>query len=279
MLIGNPMIYRQLPVEMAISKTVAAGFEALELWPPQIAEFRTPALRGQLRDHLRSLGVEPLRLNCADCDYFQSLASSEDSAQALTGLQRHIDAVVDLGMSQLLTWEGRRPAGFSDADVDGPLLDATTNLFRQACQYGEQRGVELTVEVHPFTLGMRLGWLIELCNRLNDLPFSVTYDCCHFGVGLPNDYVAAIERLGRRIGHVHFSDSDLESSELHFAPGTGLLDLEGIVAALGRIDFEGTMMLDLWLYPLPDRGVEVGVPYVRRVCQTLGLGGRRTVKA
>lgn len=278
MLIGNPMIYRQLPVEMALAKTAAAGFDAVELWPPQIAEFRTPALRGQLRDHLRSIGLEPIRLNCADCNYFQSVTSQETSASALAGLRSHIDAAVDLGMSQLLTWEGRRPADYSDEEVDGRLLDATAQLFRQACEYGEQRGVELTVEVHPFTLGIRLDWLVELCDRLRDLPFSVTYDCCHFAVGLPEDYVSAIDRLGRRIGHVHFSDSDKQSSELHFAPGTGLLDLDAIVAALGRIGFDGTMMLDLWLYPMPDYGIEVGVPYVRRVCQTLGLGQPRAVR-
>jgi sugar phosphate isomerase/epimerase len=171
----------------------------------------------------------------------------------------------------VLTWEGRRPPECSDDDVNATLLDRTVNLFAHACQYARDRGVELTVEVHPFTLGIQVDWLMKLCDRLAGLPFSVTYDCCHFGVGLPEGYVEAIDRLGPRIGHVHFSDSDKQSSELHFAPGTGCLDLEAIVAALERISFHGTMMLDLWLFPLPDQGADIGVPYMRQVCKRLGL--------
>jgi sugar phosphate isomerase/epimerase len=270
MLIGNPMIYRQLPLEMALAKCVAAGYEALELWPPQIAECRTTQLRRQLNEYAQSLGADLIRLNCADREYFQTLGSREDASRALEGLIADIDMAAELGMSQLLTWEGR--AGrFSTGELFGRLLDDTTWLFQEACRYGSARGIELTIEVHPFTLGINLDWLASLCDRLSDQRFSVTYDCCHFAVGLPDGYIDAIDRLGRRIGHVHFSDSDAKSSELHFAPGAGCLDLDGIVEALRRIRFKGTMMLDLWLYPLPERGTEVGVPYVRRVCQSLGL--------
>ena len=45
MLIGNPMIFRDLPLEAALRQTKALGFDALELWPPQIAACRTDALR------------------------------------------------------------------------------------------------------------------------------------------------------------------------------------------------------------------------------------------
>lgn len=270
MLIGNPMIYRQLPIEMALAKCIDAGFDALELWPPQIAEFRTPALRRQLRDYVSSRGVKLIRLNCADRDYFQAMRTSDDVTKALQGLIADVDLAVDLGMSQLLTWEGRS-SQFSAEERFGRVLDDTVRLFQEACRYASDRGVELTVEVHPFTLGINLDWLVALCDRLSDQGFSVTYDCCHFAVGLPEGYLQAIDRLGGRIGHVHFSDSDAKSSELHFAPGTGRLDLDGIIEALRRVGFSGTMMLDLWLYPLPESGTAIGVPYVRRACQLLGL--------
>jgi sugar phosphate isomerase/epimerase len=103
--------------------------------------------------------------------------------------------------------------------------------------------------------------------------FGVTYDCCHFGVGLPDGYVEAIARLGHRIQHVHLSDSDRKSSELHFAIGKGSLELDEITAALKAIHFQGTMMLDLWLYPLPEAGTRLSLPYVIKVMKTLGLRG------
>ena len=274
MLIGNPMVFRKLPLEMALGKAVEAGYEALELWPPQIAECRTPELRRQLASRMAAMGIELIRLNCADRDYFQSLDSPEDVPDILSGLQADIDQAADLGMSQLLTWEGRRSESHTDADISGWLLDATAEMFQQACHYGRERGISLTVEIHPFTLGINVDWLIDLCDRVADSGFSVTYDCCHFAVGLPDDYIHAIVRLGKRIGHVHFCDSDKISSELHFAPGTGCLDLDGIVRALEQTGFDGTMMLDLWLYPLPEYGTEIGVPYVRDVIRRLKLGGK-----
>ncbi len=77
--------------------------------------------------------------------------------------------------------------------------------------------------------------------------------------------------MGRRIKHVHFADSDAKSSEVPFAPTTGCLDLDGIVDRLKQIGFAGTVMRDLWLEPDPDRGCRIGVPYVRKVIERLGL--------
>jgi sugar phosphate isomerase/epimerase len=271
MVIGNPMIFRQLPLEDALRKMVSLGYDAVELWPPQIQQCRTPALRKGLADFIASLGLKAVRLNAADPPYFQTLGSAADVAAVVAGLKADIDAAVELGMTQLLTYEGRIPHGATREDRFGWILDATVDLFRQALVHARTRGVSLSVEVHPFTLGIDTEWIVELCDRLDAPDFGVVYDCCHFGVGLPNDYIGAIRRLGRRIHHVHFSDSDKVSSELHYAPGTGCLDLTGIVAELKETGFKGSVMLDLWLYPLPEDGSRIGVPYVRQVCAELGL--------
>jgi sugar phosphate isomerase/epimerase len=269
MVIGNPMIFRQLPLEMALRKMVELGYDALELWPPQIRECRTPALRRRLAQQIASLGLKLVRLNAADPDYFQVLDSPADVPAILAGLKTDIDAAAELGMSQLLTYEGRRPANRRREDIFGWVLDETVNLFSQALGYARTKGVSLSIEVHPFTLGIDLDWLAALCDRLDAPDFGVVYDCCHFAVGLPDGYIDAIRRLGPRIHHVHFSDSDKLSSEVHYAPGTGCLDLPGIVAALKEVAFRGTMMLDLWLYPLPEEGSRLGVPYLVEVVRTL----------
>ena len=271
LLIGNPMVFRDMPLEDALRKMVDLGFDALELWPPQIEACRTEALCRQLVEFIDSLGLKALRLNVADRPYFQSLQPDMDDQSIVDGLKGDIDLAAALGMPQLLTWEGRRPNGLGHHDQYGWLLDRTAGIFEQAVAYGRTRNVELSVEVHPFTLGMDLDWIIALCDRIHGSDFGIAYDCCHFAVGLPEDYIHAIHRLGKRIKHVHFCDSDKVSSELHFAPGTGCLDLEGIVEALKTIGFEGTVMLDLWLYPLPELGSRMGVPYTRKVMARLGL--------
>ncbi len=273
MLIGNPMIFRDWPLEEALRKMAALGYDALELWPPQLTACRTDALRRQLAAHCATLGLPLVRLNSAGADDFGPWASPASAVGFLAGLQRDIDAAAALGMHEVLTWEGRAPAGATPDDLYGWVLHESVALFQAATAYARARGVRLSVEVHPFTLGIDLRWLHTLFERVGADDFGATYDCCHFGVGQPDTYVQAVTALGSRLHHVHFCDSDQASSELHFPPGRGQLDLAAIVAALRGIHYQGSMMLDLWLYPLPEEGSRVGVPYVREVMRTLGLPG------
>ena len=271
MVIGNPMIFRQLPLEQALQRMAELGYDALELWPPQIAECKTDALRRGLAEYIRSLGLKLVRLNAADPAYFKLLQAPEDVPHIVEGLKVDIDAAAALGISQLLTWEGRKPEGASRDEIYGWILDQTVSIFEQSLPYARKRGVSLFVEVHPYSLGIDVKWMVKVYDRLDADNFGVLYDCCHFGVGLPHGYIDAIHQLGHRITHVHFSDSDKVSSELHFAPGTGCLDLDGIVNALKQVGFHGTVMLDLWLYPLPEQGSRIGIPCVAMALKTLGL--------
>lgn len=280
MILANPMVFRQLPLEDALSKTRELGFRAVELWPPQLSAVSTPALRRRLADYLSTIELQPIRLNCADPEYFRRWTAdysfdsildyfkvwTEDYSfdSILDGLRRDIDFAHDLGMTQVLTWEGRPPAGLTREQKDGPLLDAATELFTKALAHARERNISLSLEIHPFTIGIDLAWTLTLCERLNANDFGVTYDCCHFAVGLPRSYIAAIKQLGRWIKHVHFSDSDLVTSEVHYAPTTGHLDLLGIIDALREIKFSGTTMLDLWLDPLPEQGARLGMAFLEK---------------
>ncbi len=262
--IGEPMIFRQLPLELALKKMKELGYDALELWAPQIAECRTNSLRAQLRSFCEDrLGLPMIRLNAADAPYFFPFEHQGDFQKILPGLLQEVDVTAALGMPHLLTWEGRIPAGVSRQDRFGWILSDTTEMFKRATDYGHWKNVQISVEVHPFTLGIDTEWLLALFEKVGDDTFGLTYDCCHYGVGQPNSYIAAIEQLGSHIKHIHFCDSDNTSSELHFAPGTGCLDLEGVITAFKKIDFAGTLMQDLWLYPFPEEGSQAGLTYIR----------------
>jgi sugar phosphate isomerase/epimerase len=261
-----------LPIEDALAKMVELDYDAVELWSPQLKEFRTPALRKRLAEYLSSVGLKAVRINAADADYFNTLRSPDDVLGIVEGLKTEINTSNDFGISQLLTWEGRKPENVKREDTFGWIFNESVNIFEQALRHAETRGIKLYVEVHPFTLGIDLDWLIKLHDYLNSSHFGIIYDCCHFGVGLPESYIDAIYKLGKRIKHIHFSDSDKVSSELHFAPGTGCLDLDGIINAFKETGFNGTVMLDLWLYPLPEEGSRTGIQYVRRMLEKLELG-------
>jgi sugar phosphate isomerase/epimerase len=269
-ILGNPMIFRDLTLEAALRTVAALGYDALELWPPQIAACKTDGLRRELAAYCAALGVPAVRLNAAGADYFDApLTSPGAFVRALPGLKQHILAAEALGMHHLLTWEGRRPAGLAADTLHGDYLRAAVTIFRKAVAFGRDHGVALTIEVHPFTFGIDLDWLLRLFDGVGAHDFGLTYDCAHFGVGLPNDHLAAIARLSPHIHHVHFSDSDLATSELHLAPGRGRLDLPAIITALRSISYTGTWMLDLWGWPFPEEGSRSGLAYLRETLQSI----------
>jgi sugar phosphate isomerase/epimerase len=90
-------------------------------------------------------------------------------------------------------------------------------------------------------------------------------------VGQSKDYVGAIHRLGQRIRHIHYSDSDQLTSELHYSPNTGCLDLQAILKAFKTIHYDGTLTLDLYGNPTPVYAARQCAPEVRRACEFLGL--------
>jgi len=245
------------------------GYDQIELCHCQIPEFKTPELRQQLREYIGSLGMKLVGSNVPDSPYFQTLNSSDDVKVALAGLQRDLDIATDLGVEYLITYEGRVPTGATEELIFGRLLDDTVGLLKAASGYAAERNIDVLIEVHPFTLGINLDFLTQLCDGIGMKNFGVAYDPCHFGVGLPDGYVEAIRTLRHRIKHVHFSDSDKRSSELHFPPGRGCLDMDAIVEALKDIQFSGCWMLDLYGYPLPVWGSREGLLYMRKMLASM----------
>jgi hypothetical protein len=47
------------------------------------------------------------------------------------------------------------------------------------------------------------------------------------------------------------------------------MDLDAVVDALVAIGYGGTISLDLYGWPMPERGAAIGIPYLRRVLDRL----------
>lgn len=263
-IIGNPLGYFHYSVEQALTVMADSGYDQIEICHAQIQDYKTPDLRRQLTQYIETLGMRLVGSNVADATYFQALDNDQDIKIAVAGLKNDLDFSIDLGARYLSTFEGRVPSGASSQDIFGRVLDNTVDLFKQVTEYGANKGIDVLVEVHPFTLGMNVDFAIQLCDRVNMDSFGITYDSCHFAVGRPTGYIEPIDLLAHRIKCVHFSDSDKKSSELHFAPGTGCLDLDGIWQALKRINYQGPWMLDLYQYPMPEYGSQIGLKYMRK---------------
>ena len=266
---GNSITFEDYPLEEACQRLAATGCNAVEMWKQHLAACKTPTLMEHFREFAAELGLELWGLNVVGADYFAPFGSGKNYDRTLAGLKEDVDYAIELGVQDVMVWEGVRP---EDDRPDADLLAVLVSLFGEAIDYARPKGVRFTAEPHPFTLGMDNQFMKGLCDVLDRACFGVLFDFCHYGVGQPKTVVKAIYDLGTRIEHLHYSDTDGVTSELHFPPGKGVLDLAAMNQALANIGFAGTSTLDLYGYPVPESAYRWGLPRYREALMAIGLG-------
>jgi len=269
---GSTISFEDYPVEEALRLMRDAGCTRVEMWIGHLKRCRTDALcEAFVMFAKEELDLEMGALNVVGEPYFKPFGTDEELEATLEGLKKDMRLALSLGVQDVLIWEGVRPKGTSDSECEQRLLPRLIEMFQAVVKFAKPHNARFLVEPHPFTVGMNEKFLIKLCDALDPAHFGVLYDCCHYGVGQPKDYVGSIHRLGRRIRHIHFSDSDQVTSELHYAPGTGKMDLQAIVKAFKEIKYDGTLTLDLYGNPTPVYAARDSATQVNEVCEFLGV--------
>ncbi|MFN0164920.1 MAG: sugar phosphate isomerase/epimerase family protein [Bryobacteraceae bacterium] len=270
---GSTITLADYQVEQAMDIFREAGFSSVEMWVHHLKQAKTDELRRAFAAYAKGIGLGMGGLNVVGEAYFQPFGTEAEAEATLTGLKADIDFARSLGTGDVLIWEGRAPAGSGESEWLSRLLPRLVEILRAAIDYAKPYGMRLLAEPHPFTVGMSDRFLIKLCDALDPAHFGITYDFCHYGVGRQSDYVDAIYALGGRIRHLHFSDSDQQTSELHFPVGRGRMDIQAVLGAFREIRYRGTMTLDLYGYPTPVEALAWSILRMRQACDTLGIEG------
>jgi sugar phosphate isomerase/epimerase len=267
---GSSITFEDYSLEQAIKIMSDLGFRRVEMWKHHLRRCKTAELRQAFTTFAASSGITMGGLNVVGEDYYRPFGVEEEFEKTLSGLKDDVDYALSLGTTDVLIWEGIRPAGLTDEQCKQKLLPRLVKLFEAAIAYSAPKNVRFLVEPHPFTVGMYDSFLIELCDSLPSQSFGITYDFCHYGVGRPTDYVQAVRNLGHRIRHIHLSDSDLITSELHFALGEGRMDIDALLRAFQEIGYNGSLTLDLYGNPTPIRAAQSCALFVHKAYEVLG---------
>jgi sugar phosphate isomerase/epimerase len=269
---GSTISFEDYPVEEALRLMRDAGCTRVEMWRGHLKRCRTESLCREFAKFAKEeMGLEMGALNVVGEPYFKPFGTEEELKATLEGLREDMNLALSLGVRDVLIWEGIRPKGFSDLDCEKQLLPRLIEMFKSVIEFAKPHNARFFTEPHPFTVGMNDQFLIKLCDALDPAHFGVLYDCCHYGVGQPQDYTGAILRLGRRVRHIHYSDSDQVTSELHYAPGKGKMNLQAVLQAFKVIRYDGTLTLDLYGNPTPVHSARQSAAQVDKACQFLGL--------
>lgn len=249
---GMTIVFPTLPLERNLELQTSLGFTRVELWKPHLGVRIGRRMLHEVARYSRETGVELSALNSIGEPYFEPFGGEQAFQQTMDGLKQDIDICHDLGIRTLAVWEGRP----RDEIELAWHLDTLVLLFTAALDYAGDALDAIVCEPHPFTVGFTHGGLSVLCEAVGTNRFGLILDTCHLSVAFPRDYLENLRSLVPYVKHLHLSDSDLETSELHFPPGAGLVDLAACVSILRDGGFRGTLAWDLYSWPFPERAIQ-----------------------
>jgi sugar phosphate isomerase/epimerase len=251
-LTGMTIVFQAVPLEENLELQARLGFTATEVWKPHLGPRLGPRMLEEVARYARDIGIRLSALNSIGEPYFKPFTGESGYAKTLDGLKVDIEICHHLGIPTLAVWEGLPQ---TDRDLEWHL-DVQSRLFGDALAFAGTDGIErIVVEPHPFTIGFTLGGLPELCGRVGTARFGLILDTCHLGVAFPREYLTRLGPLVPFVHHVHLGDSDLRTSELHYPPGRGVMDLRACVLTLRDGGFRGSIAWDLFSWPFPKRAV------------------------
>ncbi|MBX7169052.1 MAG: sugar phosphate isomerase/epimerase [Pirellulales bacterium] len=266
----NAVSFRTYPGIEAICRAVRqAGYDALEVSRPHFYEtLTTPETRAALARYCASLGLSLRGFDCwVEVEPFTAFAETVREFECACEFAAACKLGLIVSHDSWAHTNGERTAH--------AVWEANVRLFREVAERAAASGLVLVFEPHPDTLSMDDAWCTEFIDAIAEqspgAQVGILYDTCHYGVGQPDTYLRAIERLGHRIRHVHFADGDRRTYALHLPVGDGCLDLAAATATLKQIGFRGTLTCDLYNYPLLEDGAARSLDSIRQVEQQLGL--------
>ncbi|WP_424890412.1 TIM barrel protein [Streptomyces sp. XH2] len=251
------MLFTGLPLLERPAAAAAAGFDAVEMWWPWPAT-PTPSDRelGALRRALDDAGTRLVGLNfyagqLPGPDRGALSVPGAESARFRANLAVAAGFAASLGCTALNALYGNRVAG-ADPRVQDAL--ALENLVR-AAEAADRVGAQVLVEAlnpvespaYPVTGSAAAVALTERVNEATGLGNArFLMDLYHLATA-GEDVAAAISAYGKTCGHVQLADAPGRG-----APGTGVLDVPGLLARLDGAGYAGWVGLEYRAAPGAD---------------------------
>jgi sugar phosphate isomerase/epimerase len=255
-LIGMSLIAGRDDIETAAATIKELGFEGMEVHAHQLG----PGLPGvpvfeahaaAVGELLRSAGLIVSTLNVVGDITFDPFGGPDALKTTIDGLAAHMRWAAAMGAPRVLIWEGRVA---KREDVDGACRTLAQVIEAAMTRSRLQSPPPVSCELHPFTFALKHEVLPELASALTSVGAGICFDFCHFGVALGRDLLHHLgDDVVGAINHIHYSDTDTKTSELHFPPGEGVLDLGAIGTRIAGTPI--ALSWDLFGWPGPRRVV------------------------
>lgn len=222
------------PFEHALGQVADLGFTHVDI--VGLAERPT--------SHCEALADSGLLVSCAAVgrglpdNHTLDAVSADARRAAVAEIKRQIVDAAQLGATHCYVVSGMDSTG------------AGLARFGEACcllaDFAGQRQMRFCVEHIPGRALATAATTLEWLEKLAHANLSLLFDVGHCLI-TAEDAADVVRRAGPRLGYVHFDDND-GTGDLHWPLLTGRLTrkaLEGVLAALRQIDYQGALCLEL----------------------------------
>lgn len=245
----------------SLRKIKAAGYDGVEY--SHVFRFTVDEARA-LRGFTEALGLEPWSIHSAGPN---GLGLGPNLEEAQAALVHCLEVCAALGARVMVVHpvhcqplrQGEEPSAQVRMDLDRRILEPV-------CAQAQDLRIDIALENGAALADME--YLLQLREALGGPNVGLCVDTGHANLG---DLGAprAIEMAGRHLYTTHLQDNWGQRDD-HLPPGQGTIDWAAVFAALQRIGYARTLMLELTDGPEgrpydPDADMQQGLQYTRRL--------------
>jgi len=233
---ASTLAYLQHPLEEALKRIEAAGFEGVEVYHEGRHGLDARALAELLSTYsLKVFFHAPFSdLNLAS---FNTTVLSESRRL----IKRSIEAAAKVGAEIVTVHFGRySPVGLSFPEK---AVERNRESVEEILSFAGAIGQEIAFENAPKGFGVMCGELNMLRRMREELEVKFTLDVGHAHTW-SSDETEFIHALQGAIAHVHLHDNPGEM-DLHLPIGEGGIDYRRVMRALSEINYKNALCLEL----------------------------------
>jgi len=265
----SSFIYFNYPLDEAIRRTAAAGFDGIDIWGGRPHAYRNDLSEREilaLRQLLQDQGLAVASFIPAQFRYPSSLCSPNETIRqaSVRYIQDSIETAAALGAPIVSVCPGHTLYGQSREDGIERLSESLWAITEFATRHTMRIAIE-PADKYETDLLLTCADTLALIEKLGYENLGVLLDNGHAQV-VGESSVHAVQLLGDRLFHVHIDDNN-GLRDQHVVPGDGVFDFPPFVAALREAGYDGYLAAELgWDYTVePDPAARLTFERMRRI--------------
>jgi sugar phosphate isomerase/epimerase len=238
-------VFRRLPVTEAVRAAARAGFRHLELnacfhWDPHV-NLEAPSWREEIAQVAEAAAEAGIAVTAVACYPNLAATGMAERRRAVAYCVRGAEAAAALGARCITAMPGGNnllPAA--------PQRRALVEALREVCDAAAVYGVDVALESYPGNCVEGTVALVELVAEV-DRP-NLGYLLCTAHLAARGEDLVRAYALSRGVlRHVHLSDTRTATPHhQHLVPGLGDVTFAGLLDALARDGYKGTLTLQIY---------------------------------